>query len=187
MALPESAIASSAGAPFGSDLHGFIEQYERAYPDEVLHIDEPLNAEWEISALAMKLEKAHRFPLLVVHNGIVDGKRSTMPLTTFLMASRRRLARAMGTEVQKAGFACYDRAHTRPRPLVVSRDQAPVKQAVEQGSDIDVRRFPALRHHRMDPGRYITEGHFLTFNRNTGVDNYAMHRDRKSTRLNSSH
>jgi hypothetical protein len=48
MALPESAKASSAGPPFGSDLHGFIEEYERAYPDEVLHIEEPLNAEWEI-------------------------------------------------------------------------------------------------------------------------------------------
>src|SRR4030095_13453066 len=96
MALPENAIASSAVAPFGSDLHGFIEQYERAYPDEVLHIEEPLTAEWEISALAMKLEKAHRFPLLVFHNVIVDGKRATMPLTTFLMASRLRLARALG-------------------------------------------------------------------------------------------
>ena len=95
MALPESAIASSAGAPFGSDLHGFIEQYERAYPDEVLHIEEPLHAEWEIAALAMKLEKAHRFPLLVFHNVIVDGKRTKMPLTTFLMASRLRLARAL--------------------------------------------------------------------------------------------
>jgi len=176
MALPESAIALSAGAPFGSDLHRFIEQYERAYPDEVLHIEEPLNAEWEISALAMKLEKAHRFPLLVCHNVIVDGKRAMIPLTTFLMASRLRLARAMGTEVQKAGLACYERVQTRQRPIVVSRDQAPVKQIVEKGSDIDVRRFPALRHHRMDPGRYITEGHFLTFNRNTGVDNSAMHR-----------
>jgi len=122
MALPESAIAASAGAPFGSDLHNFIEQYERAYPDEVLHIEEPLNAEWEISALAMKLEKAHRFPLLVLHNVIVDGKRATMPLTTFLMASRLRLARAMGTEVQKAGLACYERVQTRQRPIVVSRD-----------------------------------------------------------------
>src|SRR4029450_292511 len=108
MALPESAIASSGGAPFGSDLHGFIEQYERAYPDEVLHIDEPLNAEWEISALAMKLEKAHRFPLLVFHNVIVDGKRASMQLTPVLMASRLRSARAMGTEVQKAGLACFE-------------------------------------------------------------------------------
>ena len=98
---PIATNAQIPGAPFGSDLHGFIEQYERAYPDEVLHIEEPLNAEWEISALAMKLEKAHRFPLLVFHNVIVDGKRAMMPLTTFLMASRLRLARAMGTEVRK--------------------------------------------------------------------------------------
>jgi hypothetical protein len=46
MALPESAKASSTGPPFSSDLHGFIEEYERAYPDEVLHIEEPLDAEW---------------------------------------------------------------------------------------------------------------------------------------------
>src|SRR5262245_14607182 len=174
MALPESAAASSVGAPFGSDLHGFIEHYERAYPDEVLHIEEPLSAEWEIAALAMKLEKAHQFPFLVLHMVMVDGKGASMPLTTFLMASRLRLARAMGAEVQKAGLACYERVQTRQRPIVVSRDQAPAKQVVEKGSDIDVRRFPALRHHRMDPGRYITEGHFLTFNRNTGIE------DRKS-------
>ena len=79
MGLPESVNTPSAGPPFGSDLHGFIEQYERAYPDEVLHVEEPLNAEWEISALAMKLEKAHRFPLLVFHNVIVDGKRAAKP------------------------------------------------------------------------------------------------------------
>ena len=82
----------------------------------------------------------------------------------------------MGTEVQKAGIACYERVQTRQRPIIVSRDQAPVKQLVEKGPEIDVRRFPALRHHRMDPGRYITEGHFLTFNRNTGIDNSAMWR-----------
>jgi len=48
----------------------------------------------------MKLEKAHRFPLLVFHNVIIDGQRATMPLATFLMASRLRLARAMDTEGQ---------------------------------------------------------------------------------------
>ncbi|HEX9788271.1 MAG TPA: UbiD family decarboxylase, partial [Candidatus Binatia bacterium] len=176
MALPESAIAPAAGAPFGSDLHSFLAQYEREYPQEVIHIEEPLRAEWEITALAMKMENAHRFPLLVFHNVIVDGKRAEMPLVTFLMASRLRLARAMGADVPKAGLACYERVQTRRQPVVVSRELAPVKQVVEKGSDIDVRRFPALRHHRMDPGRYITEGHFLTFNRNTGIDNSAMHR-----------
>src|SRR5262245_18595225 len=143
MALPENATASSAGAPFGSDLHGFIEQYERAYPDEVLHIEEPLQAEWEISALAMKLEKAHRFPLAVVHDVIGNDGRAPMRLATCLGASRVRLVRAMGTEVQKAGLACDERVQTRQRPIVIERAQAPVKQVVEKGTDIDVRRFPA--------------------------------------------
>ena len=62
------------------------------------------------------------------------------------------------------------------KPIVVSREQAPVKQVVEKGASIDVRRFPAPRHHRMDPGRYVTEGHFLTFNRNNGLDNSALQR-----------
>ena len=119
MAFPESAAMSSVGAPFGADLHSFIEQYERVYPDEVIHIEEPLRAEWEISALAMKLEKAHRFPLLVFHNVIVDGKRAEMPLVTFLMASRLRLARAMGVDVPKAGLACYERVQTRQEPVIV--------------------------------------------------------------------
>jgi 2,5-furandicarboxylate decarboxylase 1 len=163
-------------APFGSDLHTFLANYERAYPQEVIHIEEPLEAEWEITALAMKLEKAQRFPILICHNVKVDGRPAAMPLVTFLMASRQRLARALGADVRSAGLACYERVQERQKPVVVSREEAPVKQVVEKGSDIDVRRFPALRHHRMDPGRYITEGHFLTFNRNTGRDNSAMQR-----------
>jgi 2,5-furandicarboxylate decarboxylase 1 len=163
-------------APFGSDLHSFIEQYERAYPQEVVHVEEPLRAEWEITALAMKLEKAQRFPILVCHNVIVDGKRAELPLVTFLMASRLRLARTFGVDVRTAGVACYERVQKRVKPIVVSRKQTPVKQVMEKGADIDVRRFPAPLHHRMDPGRYITEGHFLTFNRNNGLDNSALQR-----------
>src|SRR4029450_3037228 len=144
-------------APFGFDLHSFLEQYEAAYPQEVLHIDEPLRAEWEITALAMKLEKAQRFPVLVCHNVIVDGKRAELPLVTFLMASRLRVARTFGVDVRSAGAACYERVTKSAKPVVVSRDQAPVHQGVTKRASIDVRRFPAPRHHRMDPGRYVTE------------------------------
>src|SRR5215470_10154405 len=120
--------------PFGSDLHGFLAQYERAYPEEVIHIEKPLRAEWENTALAMKLEKAQRFPVLICHNVTIDGKRAEMPLVTFLMAGRQRLARAMGADVRKAGLACYERVQARQKPVIVSRDAAPVKQVVEKGS-----------------------------------------------------
>src|SRR6266702_8764185 len=120
-------------APFGSDLHSFLEQYEAAYPQEVVHVEEPLRAEWEITALAMKLEKAQRFPILVCHNVVIDGKRAELPLVTFLMASRLRLARTFGVDVRGAGVACYERVQERVKPVVVSHDQAPVKQVVEKG------------------------------------------------------
>ncbi len=158
------------------DLHSYLDQYEKDYPDEVVHIEEPLNAAWEITALATKFEKAKRFPVLVCHNVIVDGQRMEMPLVTFLMASRIRLARALGADVQQAGVACYERVQERRKPVVVARNEAPVKEVVEKGSDVDVRRFPAPLHHRMDPGRYITEGLFLTHNLESRLDNSAMHR-----------
>ena len=47
------------------DLHTFLEEYERACPDDVVHIEEPINAAWEVTALAHKLEKAKRFPVLI--------------------------------------------------------------------------------------------------------------------------
>ncbi len=56
MAKPERAAAQPSTGAFGSDLHSFIEQYEKQYPDEVMHIEKPIKAEWELTALAMKLE-----------------------------------------------------------------------------------------------------------------------------------
>lgn len=165
----------SAGA-FGTDLNSFIEQYEKQYPDEVLHIEKPIKAEWELTALAMKLEKDHRFPILICHNVTIDGQKADMPVVTFLMASRLRLARTLGAEISNAGLICYDRVQQRVKPVVVTRKEAPVKEVVEKGADVDVRRLPAPLHHSMDPGRYITEGLFLTFNRNSGLDNSAMQR-----------
>jgi 3-polyprenyl-4-hydroxybenzoate decarboxylase len=101
MGNPMPAPAQSSNA-FGADLHQFLELYEAAYPGEVVHIEEPLRADWEITALAMKLEKAQRFPILVCHNVIVDGRRAELPLVTFLMASRLRLARTLGVDVRRA-------------------------------------------------------------------------------------
>src|SRR5215470_15326738 len=132
--MARSMAMTESTAPFGSDLHSFLEQYEAAYPQEVVHIEEPLRADWEITALAMKLEKAQRFPILVCHNVIVDGKRAELPLVTFLMASRLRLARSFGVDVRGAGVACHERVQKRVKPVIVTRANAPVKQLVQKGA-----------------------------------------------------
>src|SRR5579862_5852123 len=99
-----------------------------------------------------------------------------MPLMTFLMASRLRLARALGVEVEKAGLALYERMQRRIAPVVVPREQAPVKQLIEKGAEVDLLSLPAPHHHQMDPGPYITGGFFLCYNRTSGLDNSALHR-----------
>jgi len=176
MAISARAPVEAPAGSFGSDLPGFLERYEREFPEEVVHIEKPVNAEWELTALAMRLEKSKRFPILVCHDVRVNGKKMEMPLVTFLMASRLRLARALAVDARRAGITCYERVQSRLKSVVVPRSDAPVKQIVEKGADIDVRRFPAPLHHRMDPGRYITEGLFLTFNRESRLDNSAMQR-----------
>jgi 2,5-furandicarboxylate decarboxylase 1 len=165
-----------AASPQTQDLHGFLDWYEQSYPDEVVHIEEPIHAEWELTALATQLEKEKRFPILICHRVVADGQELEMPLVTFMMASRLRLARALGVDVREAGLTWFNRLQNRIPPVVVSKTDAPVKQVIETGADVDVRRFPAPRHHRMDPGRYVTEGLFLTFNRATRRDNSAMQR-----------
>jgi 2,5-furandicarboxylate decarboxylase 1 len=157
-------------------MHGFLASYERDYPDEVVHIEQPINADWELTALATKLEKEKRFPILICHRVVADGQELEMPLVSFMMASRLRLARAFGVGVREAGLESYRRMQQRKPSVVISKAEAPVKQVVETGSEVDVRRLPAPRHHRMDPGRYVTEGLFLTHNRITRRDNSAMQR-----------
>src|SRR2546427_11852389 len=124
MAKPVSAPAQSSSHAFGADLHQFLELYETAYPEEVVHIEEPLRSDWEITALAIKLEKAQRFPILICHNVIVDGKRAELPLMTFLMASRLRLARTFNVNIHRAEITYYERMLKRVQPVVVSRSQA---------------------------------------------------------------
>src|SRR5687768_5191221 len=120
-------------------MHAFLEAYERTYPDEVVHIEQPINADWELSALATKLEKEKRFPILIAHRVIADGQELELPLVTFMMASRLRLARAFGVDVREAGLACYRRLQNRLTPTVVARQDAPVKQVIETGDALDVR------------------------------------------------
>src|SRR5687767_7878669 len=99
------------------DLHSFLDEYEHQYPDEVMHIEQPLSAAWEITALAAKLEKAKRFPILICHNVMIDGERAELPLITFTMASRLRMARLLGVDIRNAGLATYERVQNRIKPV----------------------------------------------------------------------
>jgi UbiD family decarboxylase len=157
-------------------LQEFIASYAEAFPSEVLHVERPIDRRHEITALLSLLEKEQKFPIVIFDRVIADGREAELPVVSFLMSSRYRLAWAMDTTVERAGVACFERMQQRCEPVRVGRDDAPVKQVVETGDAIDVTRLPAPVYHSMDPGPYITSGYLTMYHPELGTANSALHR-----------
>jgi len=159
-------------------LANFIAEYEKAYPDEVVHIDKEIDSRWEATALVEKLEKIKKFPIVIFHRvRTPEGKRSEIPLVMNLFASRQRCARVIGSTIEQYAID-YARktALEKKTPVAVKKKEAPVKEVVQTGRSINLFQFPAPVHHGMDPGHYITAGYFTCYDDETKLDNSALHR-----------
>ncbi len=73
-------------------LRDFMAAVERAHPDLVLRVTEPVEPQYQMQALALELERRRRFPILFFER--VRGH--SMPVISNVMASRRGLATALG-------------------------------------------------------------------------------------------
>jgi 2,5-furandicarboxylate decarboxylase 1 len=160
------------------DLRTFLDEYEAAHPDLVLHIEEEVDSRWEASALAIKAQKElPETPVLIFHRlRTASGELSRYPVLTNLFASRRRCALAIDSTYQHVGRDAYDRRSQRLEPTVVSRSEAPVKEVVEKGDAVDLREVPAVIHASWDPGPYVSAGFLTTYDPESGVDNCALQR-----------
>jgi 2,5-furandicarboxylate decarboxylase 1 len=160
------------------DLSSFIADYEKEYPDEVVHIDKEIHSRWEATALVEKLEKLRKFPIVIFDNvRTIDGRRSEFPLIMNVFASRERCARTIGSNFEEYSidFARKSKVEKR-KPIVVKKEDAPVKEVITLGGDVDLFKFPAPRYHGMDPGHYITGGFFTCYDDESKIDNTALHR-----------
>ena len=157
-------------------LREFLSCYETAHPEEVVHVETPVDAKYQVTAIVRELERQKRFPVLVFHDVRSDGQQHHFPLVTFLMSSRRRLARLLEAPIEKAGLAVHQRMQQSIEPVRVPRTEAPVKQVIVTGDEADVTRFPAPWHHEQDPGRYVTAGFVTCYNPDTGIENSAIQR-----------
>lgn len=143
------------------DLRAFIAAVETAQPDGIVHIDRPVNpADFEVTAILQQLEDAGRFPMAVFHQPLnLFGEVSRFPLITNVFAQRERCALALGLPTSKAKFDLSleygRREQQRIAPTVIPRSEAPVKEVVEVGEQVDLRSLPIVRHHHMDPAPYI--------------------------------
>lgn len=141
-------------------------------------IDTSLSVVQEITALQHALSEIGRYPALLVERPrLADGTASALPVVTNLFASRASVAQLLGLDDHRRAAAAFARLAGAPRePLHVARDEAPVQEVLERGDDVDLRRLPALRQHELDLGHYITAGHCITVDPESGVDNVSVQR-----------
>ena len=144
-----------------SSFVDYLLRIEEEAPAEVLHVTEPVNPErFEVTAVLQKLEDLGRYPMVVFDRPLdLFGNVSPFPIATNVYATRQRCAMALGLAAEQAyqelSLEYARREEKRVAPVRIDRAQAPVKQVVRLGDDVDLRTFPIVRHHRMDGGVYI--------------------------------
>lgn len=164
----------------GKDLQEFLKVWEEKYPGEVVHVKEEISTRYEITAMQLALLRQRKTPVLVFHNVRTEhGRKSAWPVVTNLVCSRRRCAEAVGTTMQGAAAdLAYRIEHNKLPPLVVSPDKAPCKEVkLRIPQDLSLWDLPAVRHHSMDGGPFITGGLLTAKDPDLGTYNSSFHRN----------
>ncbi len=157
----EMARGAATAAGGALDLREYLDTLEETSPGDVLHVTETVDpAHYGVTAVLQKLEELGKFPLVIFERPLdLNGEPSPFPIVSNVYATRERCAMALGLRPDQArqelSLEYARREDRRIAPVVVERSQAPVKESVEVGDQVDLRRFPIIRHHRMDGGPYI--------------------------------
>jgi UbiD family decarboxylase len=167
-------VSAEASVFRSQDLHVFVDWYVEHHPDDVLTTDDPVGADQDVTALAVELWREGRFPMLLFRH--VEGFGKT-PVLTNVFASRHRVARILGTDVQGIHGAYREAVAQRMPPRVIP-DGRVLAERVDR--DIEVASIPMLRHFEQDRAPYLTSAIVLARDEDTGVTNASYHRCMRS-------
>ncbi len=151
-------------------LRGFVSTLERAHPDAVLRIAEPVDQAYQMQALALELERRRRFPVLLFEQ--VRGH--SIPVVSNVMASRRGLAAALGVGEAQLPETYAARLKEPVKPVVLERPPFPVD--VRRGDAVDLGSLPIPTYFPGDGGPYLTAGLLIARDPATGVATAGFHR-----------
>ncbi|HLQ62127.1 MAG TPA: UbiD family decarboxylase [Candidatus Acidoferrales bacterium] len=160
MGATEAAEILERAAP-EHGLRSYLARLEREHSDWIVHVSGPVDpARFGVTAVLQKLEDHGHYPLVVFDQPLdLFGEPSRFPLVTNIYATRERCALALGLRAEQAfqelALEFARREQGRLPPIPVAASKAPVKEVVLRGDEVDLRRLPIVRHHRMDAGPYL--------------------------------
>ena len=130
------------------DLMGVLEK-----GGELLRVPDEVDPEYEICAYCRHVADDDGPALLFERI-----KGYGMPALANLFGTRKRIAMALGVEPEAMGRVMAQRLQSRIAPVAVGRGDAPCKESVVTGSDVDLDRIPFPYWNVGDGGRYISAG-----------------------------
>jgi 2,5-furandicarboxylate decarboxylase 1 len=161
------------------DLRTFLQDMRKCEGDELVRIKKQIDPKFEATTLLRKLELEGRHPMALFENPLdLYGKPCSMSLLMNVFSSRRKLAIAAGLEPSQFKMELslkLKNLYAEPRqPEIIQKKDAPVKETVLLGNDVDLYKMPIPTHHLKDGGPYISSGSMITRSRKTGNFNAAM-------------
>jgi len=152
------------------DLRSFLADLEDEEPGSILRIPEPVGIDFDVTAVAMELEKQGRAPVIQFEK-VGD---SPFPVVTNLFGDRRRYAQALGVAQADLIETWAGLGERTIEPNV--RETGPILDVVMTGDAVDLAALPILNHFAEDGGLYVTNGIVVAKDPDTGVRNASYHR-----------
>ena len=152
------------------DLRSFVAAYERACPDEVIRVAEPVSIEEDVMAVVLEYERRRRYPILLFEK--VAGH--DIPIVCNVVASRRALAFSLGVGERGLAAEYARRIKDYVKPVIVP--DPPFRHRTVTGAAVDLTRLPIPRYFPGDAGRYLTAGMLVARDPDTGVETEGYHR-----------
>ena len=151
-----------AGVATAKSLQTYLEQLRAERPGELVEVRREVRPDqFEVTAILAQLDRQKRYPAVLFKNPTdLFGERSEFPLVSNVFGTREACAYALGFDPTRTGMELsigYSELERQPiEPLVVTRDEAPVKERVLVAEQADVRILPIVRHFEMDLGPVLT-------------------------------
>lgn len=162
-------------------LRTFLEDCRREIPNEIVRITKEVDpAHYDATAIIKHLGAMKKFPILIFEHPLnLHGRVTEFKLVMNCEISQRKAQIALGLpkEMNRTQMAevCLEMEEKRIPPVVIDKKEAPVKEVVKVGQDVDLFELPVMRHHEMDGGPYIVMS-TVTKDRKSGIYNCSYHR-----------
>ncbi len=159
------------------DLRQFLKLAKELGPDFYVEVKRPLKPKYEPCVIQEKLAKEGRFPVIFCPE--IEG--SKLPLVTNLFGSYEMLGLALDIDARKMGKAEitkeYRKREADAKPTqTVPASEAPVKEVILRGKDVDLGLLPIVHHHELDSGKYLIIGSLICKDPDTGIPNAGVYR-----------